>query len=224
MNADSMIHGDCLEEMGIMGTESVDYVFTSPPYNRLRNDKYQHYDDTVKDWGGWMEAIIREAIRVSQHHAIFNLQINSYNRPDVLHLLGVFAGDIKEIVVWEKSNPLPANGLNITNAVEYFMFFGGGPVRANKSYTKNILTTAVNGEMPAMHKAVMKQEVADYMIENFTKPGHMVLDCFMGLGTTGISCRRLGRHFIGIEKVKEYHDEAVKRIEGEFCFTPKGAK
>ena len=58
----------------------------------------------------------------------------------------------------------------------------------------------------------MPQELADYIIENFTKKNEIVLDCFMGLGTTGISCVKLNRNFIGIELVKEYYDYAVDHI------------
>ena len=41
----------------------------------------------------------------------------------------------------------------------------------------------------------------------------LVLDPFMGSGTTGIACKRLNRNFIGVELVKEYFDIAKKRIK-----------
>lgn len=57
------------------------------------------------------------------------------------------------------------------------------------------------------------------LIENIifhtTDKNDVVLDCFMGSGTTGVACVRTGRKFIGIEKEKEYYDIAVKRIEQE---------
>jgi site-specific DNA-methyltransferase (adenine-specific) len=46
----------------------------------------------------------------------------------------------------------------------------------------------------------------------FTEPGELVLDPFMGSGTTGVACERLGRRFIGIEKREDYFDLAVKCI------------
>ena len=42
-----------------------------------------------------------------------------------------------------------------------------------------------------------------------------ILDPFMGSGTTGVACARLGRKFIGIEISKEYCDIAIERIKGE---------
>jgi site-specific DNA-methyltransferase (adenine-specific) len=49
-------------------------------------------------------------------------------------------------------------------------------------------------------------------ITKFTEPGELVLDPFMGSGTTGVACERLGRRFIGIEKDPRYFDLACARI------------
>jgi site-specific DNA-methyltransferase (adenine-specific) len=49
-------------------------------------------------------------------------------------------------------------------------------------------------------------------IAKFTEPGELVLDPFMGSGTTGIACERLGRRFIGIEKDPKYFELACARI------------
>jgi site-specific DNA-methyltransferase (adenine-specific) len=48
-----------------------------------------------------------------------------------------------------------------------------------------------------------------------TKPGDMVLDLFMGSGTTGVACKKLDRNFVGIELNKNYFDIAKERIEKE---------
>jgi DNA modification methylase len=45
-----VILGDCLELFPLLEDKSVDYTFTSPPYNRLRNDKYSHFVDQNKNW------------------------------------------------------------------------------------------------------------------------------------------------------------------------------
>jgi DNA modification methylase len=50
-------------------------------------------------------------------------------------------------------------------------------------------------------------------IRLFTDAGETVLDPFMGSGTTGVACLKLGRRFIGVEKRREYYDIACRRIE-----------
>ena len=49
-------------------------------------------------------------------------------------------------------------------------------------------------------------------VRNSSKEGDIVLDCFMGSGTTGVACKNLKRNFIGIELSKEYFDIASDRI------------
>ena len=50
-------------------------------------------------------------------------------------------------------------------------------------------------------------------IASWSNPGDVVLDCFMGSGTTGVACKNLGRSFIGIELDYNYYQIATKRIE-----------
>jgi site-specific DNA-methyltransferase (adenine-specific) len=55
-----------------------------------------------------------------------------------------------------------------------------------------------------------------WLVERCTEPFALVLDPFMGSGTTGVACVRLGRKFIGIEIEPKYFDIAVRRIEAAF--------
>jgi len=217
-------NGDCLEYMKSLHPKSVDVSFTSPPYNRKRNDKYKNYTDQVEDYYGWMCDVIDELLRVTKRHVFFNIQANYYNRQDVYKLIGKYSEKIVEIVIWEKDNPMPASGLNITNAVEYFIVLGDEPLRSNRTYTKNTIHSSVNSKMGKIHKAVMNQDIADYFISTFTKEGESVLDCFLGLGTTGIACVKFNRDFYGSEKDVEYFSIAEKRIQeavlSQGFFTP----
>lgn len=207
---DHLYLADCME---IIKTQEADVAFTSPPYNRKRNDKYQNYDDTVDDYFSFIKSVIDELKGVVKRHIILNLQPNYYNRADVYRLIGEYSSEIQNIIVWEKSNPLPASGKNITNAYEFFIVIGKSALKANSTYTKNHITTSVNSETTTkIHKAVMKQSVSDWFIENFTLPGDTVIDPFMGLGTTGISCKKLGRNFIGSEINEQYYNIAKERI------------
>lgn len=216
-----LIHGDCFTHLKKFEDKSVDYTFTSPPYNRKRNDKYDFYDDTISDYFGFLCGFTDELLRITKNHVFVNLQKNYYQKSDVFKYIGRYAENIVEIIVWEKTNPMPAGGKNITNAYEYFIVLGDKSLKSNKTYTKNIISTSVNSNMPKIHKAVMKQEVSDWFIENFTKAGDTVLDPFMGLGTTGISCNKFHRGFIGIELNKEYFEIAKSKM-GKANGQPKG--
>lgn len=159
-----------------------------------------------------LERAINDSLRVSKGFVIFNIQKNYYNKHDVFKIIGLFSDKIQEIIIWEKSNPMPAQGVSITNSYEFFIVLGEGPLKSNTTYTKNIITTGVNFKMPKDHKAVMKQEVCDWFIEKFTKPGDLVLDQFMGTGTTALSCIKSGRKYVGIEIKEEYFEACLQKL------------
>lgn len=109
---------------------------------------------------------------------------------------------------------MPASAYNITNAYEMFIVLSKTPLKSNTTYTKNIITSSVNSATTLKeHRAVMKQEISDWFIEKFTKDGDNILDCFMGAGTTGVSCNKYNRDFIGIEIDENYFNIAKKRID-----------
>lgn len=207
-----LYNGDCLEIMKEFADKSVDISFTSPPYNRKRNDKYENYDDTIEDYFGFLCKFTDELLRITKKWSFINIQTNYYNRTEIYKYIGNYADKIQNIIIWEKTNPMPACGNNITNAVEYFIVMGDKSLKSNTTYTKNHISSSVNSKMDKTHKAVMKQEVCDWFIEKFTNENDLILDPFMGLGTTGISCKKMNRDFIGIELNKEYFNMAEKRI------------
>lgn len=209
-----LVLGDCLKELKKIPDKSIDVVFTSPPYNRKRNDKYIEYDDRIDDYFGFLCSFTDELFRVTSGPIFINIQKNYYNKSDVFKYIGKYADKITEIIVWEKTNPLPASGFSITNAYEFFIVLSSKALKSNKTYTKNVISSSVNSNttLPEI-KAVMKQEVSDYFIERFTKEGNVVLDPFMGTGTTGVSCRKYNRDFIGIEISERYFEIAKERIE-----------
>ena len=64
------------------------------------------------------------------------------------------------------------------------------------------------------HPTIKPLELVKNHLINSTQQGDVVLDCFMGSGTTGVACKELGLDFIGFELNKKYYDIAVDRING----------
>ena len=206
--------GDCFEVMKDFEDKSVDVSFTSPPYNRKRNDKYSLYDDTLDNYFDFLCKFTDELLRVTKRHVFVNIQKNYYNKEDVFKYIGKYSKQIKEIIIWEKTNPMPASGNSITNAYEFFFVLGDKALKSNTTYTKNILSTSVNTQSIDGHKAVMKLEVAEWFIDKFTQEGDIVLDCFAGTGTTGVACLKDNKcKFVGIELIEEYYNIAVRRLD-----------
>lgn len=84
----------------------------------------------------------------------------------------------------------------------------------NTKIKQNIFYYSIGGGKTG-HPAVFPEQLAVDHIKSWSKPGDIVLDPFMGSGTTGVACQNLGRDFIGIELDEEYFKIAEKRIKGE---------
>lgn len=65
------------------------------------------------------------------------------------------------------------------------------------------------------HSAVFPERLVIDHLRTWAEKGNIVLDPFMGSGTTAVACIKEKRHFIGFELSKEYYDKAVKRIKAE---------
>ncbi|MEL6723359.1 MAG: site-specific DNA-methyltransferase [Pseudomonadota bacterium] len=63
-----------------------------------------------------------------------------------------------------------------------------------------------------IHEAQKPLELIEYLIKLTTKKGQIVLDPFMGSGTTAVSAKKLGRKYIGFEANPEFHSKSLERI------------
>ncbi len=158
---------------------------------------------------------------------------NIYIVGSILQELGFW---IINDVVWSKKNPTPnLKGSKFTNKQETLLW--ATPTKKTK-YTFNYKTmkkynndkqmTSVweipiasgnerlkdeNGKK--VHPTQKPEELLYRVILSSTKKGDLVVDPFMGTGTTGAMCKRLGRNFFGIERDKTYRSYALDRIDKE---------
>lgn len=132
---------------------------------------------------------------------------------DEIELAGA---NYKRALFWVKPDSAPQfNGQGPAMAVECMVaaWCGGGVSRWNGGGSRNYYTELTNqpdrhGEHPTEKpvKLMMK------LLTQFTSPGDLILDPFVGSGTTGIACWKTGRRFIGIEDNDRYFDLACERV------------
>jgi site-specific DNA-methyltransferase (adenine-specific) len=67
-------------------------------------------------------------------------------------------------------------------------------------------------DLKGIHPTLKPLALTEFLVKSYSNDGDLVIDPFMGSGTTGVACVKHGRRFIGIEKEKKYFDIAVKRI------------
>jgi DNA modification methylase len=226
--------GDCLELIKQLQDDSVDWSLTSPPYNISKSikhncDMYHNNKDNMERYFEFICYCIDEMLRVSKQGVIFNIQYVGTNKVDVFKLIGKYAEKIKDILIWKKIRPPPAMNLScLTHNYEFVLILSkGNNTRAyNKEFSKQGKDmTCFEGEVNDFlnserfgcdgNFAVMSKKVARHLIRLFTSEKDIILDCFMGSGTTAVICKELNRQYIGFEIEESYIKIAEDRLKQE---------
>ena len=123
------------------------------------------------------------------------------------------------ILVWCKTNPTPAcNGVWLPNLEYCLVFKQKGTPKYNDGYELKskwyMSGLNVEDKKKYEHPTIKPLEFVKQHILHSTKENDIVLDCFMGSGTTAVACKETGRHYIGFEINKEYVDIANDRLKG----------
>lgn len=222
-----LIHEDCMKVLKEMPDDSIDVVFTSPPYNdsgkterdmeMKRHTKYE-YIEAREDWFEWQCEVIDELLRVTKRHILYNVQPILNNKADVYRLIGKYADKIDQILIWYKPNAQPQHYPHrIANFYEMVIILKGSKfdkLYINSDGYTNVIVQNINPDhyYSEQHRAVMSKRFASEIIREFTMPEEIVLDPFMGLATTGVCCAEQGREFIGCEIHQPYFEISKDRV------------
>ena len=120
---------------------------------------------------------------------------------------------VNDILIWHKNNPIPLHN-RLTNAIEYIFVLSKIPQikYQTKEYTHNVFKFPVD-KGNGVHSAVFPLELPKICLEHFTKENDLVLDPFMGSGTTALACMNMNRNYIGFEINKDYIKHSEKRLK-----------
>ena len=213
---------DCLEVMKNMEDDSIDLVITDPPYEistsgagiyKQKDKKYVKELNEMKD--GFSDEILNELCRVMK-------KINIYifcSQKQIIHLLDYFVtkrGCNYNIISWHKTNPIPACGNKYLTDTEYVLFFRERGVKVYGSFeTKRTwYSTPLNqaDKKKYGHPTVKPQLILNNLIVNSSQENDIILDPFMGSGSTGEAAIKNNRNFIGVEICEEYFEISKKRL------------
>lgn len=117
------------------------------------------------------------------------------------------------LLVWHKTNAVPfANGV-WRGDIEYIVHAkdAGATFQGNAVEKKKVFEYPIVNNLE--HPTVKPLGLISRLVKICSNPGDIIMDCFMGSGTTGVACARMDRQFIGIESNATYFDLACKRIE-----------
>lgn len=205
--------GDCRKILPTLG--KVDAVVTDPPYgvglgshlamrdrrsnHVLVKDGYESYDDTEENFCKIVAPIIQLALKISKRGLVFCASQNAWLLPRADYIGGIYIPAAQGRNKWGFSS------------FQHALLYGRAPALqfgAKATGISSCEAAEKNGHPCPKPMGWMK-----WALNLATLQDETVLDPFMGSGTTGVACVRLGRKFIGIEIESKYFDIACRRIE-----------
>jgi len=225
--------GDCIDLMNQMPTASVDLVVTSPPYNiknstgnGLRDGRggkwanasliegYDSYNDALAhhEYVEWQQNCLTAMMRVLKiDGAIFynhKWRIQRGQLQDRQDIVGGFP--VRQIIVWQRSGGINFNPGYFLPTYEVLYLITKPLFKLAPKANAIGDVWKISQERNNPHPAAFPVELAQRCIESTN--AKVVLDPFMGSGTTAVAAKKAGVHWIGIEISPSYCQLARKRV------------
>lgn len=210
-----LYHGDCLEVLKNLPDKSVDMVLTDPPYyvGMTSNSQKATFNE-LSMLKPFFKELFNEIKRVLKDDGLVYCFTDWRTYPFLQPLINDII-PVKNMLIWDKAGRISPN---YGFYHELIIFAGNNKRRICK---KNIFkapnlntndSKAKNGER--LHTAQKPIELLQELIMDGSDENNVILDCFMGSGSTGVACVNTGRKFIGIELDEHYFKVASDRIMG----------
>jgi DNA modification methylase len=207
-----LIHGDCLQVLPTLEAGSVDAVITDPPYNAInrKTGGLRKIDKGIADSAPIdVDGLAAEFMRASRGSVYVWCSDEQYT---AWVMAFKQRGATTRKCAWWKTNPSPMNGQRLwLSALELCVFARKSNAPFYKSCAHPVWrgpSERIEGHPTPKPVWLMREQIAASVPE-----GGVVLDPFMGSGTTGVACLQTGRRFIGIEKDITYYEIARQRLE-----------
>ena len=208
--------GDCLEVMDRLIEEGVkvDAMITDPPYgisfrSNHRKEKYEKIsnDDDLSFLDEYFQ-LCNMLLKDNTHIYCFC----SWHHIDKFKIAFEKYFTLKNIIVWEKNNTSMGDLKGSYAPKHEFILFGhkGRRLRNGKRLPDVLQAKRTGNKLHPTQKPV---DLLEIFIKQSTNENDIILDTFMGSGSTGVACLNTNRKFIGIELDENYFNIATDRLE-----------
>lgn len=216
--------GNSVELLKGLESNSIDLLVTDPPYRTIsggnkstkwksgyptsvlsENDGkiFEHNDINHLDW-------LKESYRVLTDSSHIYIMTNLLNLFTIQQLAERVGFKTHNLLIWEKNNA-NANRWYMKNC-EYVLFMRKGNAKTINNPSSKTVHKFNNIIGNKVHPTEKPVELMQYYIENSSKENDIVLDPFMGSGSTGVACINTNRNFIGMELDDKYFEIAKQRL------------
>lgn len=236
--ANSILYNDdCLKAMRHIPNNSIDLVLTDPPYNlgvfmknrdtnlkKMRENFFgaAGWDDlSFEEWEKCMDEFFEESSRVLKKGGTMLVFMAIIKIETLIKIAERHGFYYKTTGIWHKLNPMPRNmNLHFINSTEAWVYFTigkkTGTFNNNQKALHDFYETSVvtNGERKAgKHPTQKPIALIEHFLTVLSNEDDMVLDPFMGSGSTGVAAKKHNRNFIGIELDENYFQICTRRIQ-----------
>jgi len=238
-----LYHTNCLEILPKIPEKSIDLVLTDPPYNisklnanrdrsKLNSFIMRRKSPLKYDFGNWdnmerdeflkfTDIWLKECCRVLKEGGTI---ISFFNKEDISYLSWQAKNyDIRTrtIISWHKTNPVPSfRKVNYLSACE-FIWVGS---KGSETWTfnfglqkdmHNFFETANSSSYKETEHPTEKSiNLIQWLLNIHSNKNDLILDPFLGSGTTALACKQLNRKFIGVEIDEKYCKISKERLQG----------
>jgi len=228
----TIYNADCMD---VLPSLSVDITFTSPPYNtiaatkstgimkehrRKKQEGYEGYSDDMpeSDYQRWIASVVQCCLDASDGLVWVNHKTR-YRNKNGINPLSFLPGGLYCEVIWNRRGSLTLNARKFAPSHEYIFGLGVPHYWDNASNTKMSVWDDIPPErnVPG-HPCPFPVALASRCIVASCPAGGVVLDPFMGSGTTLVAAQLEGRKATGIEINERYCEIAAKRLEQKVLF------
>tara|TARA_R110000744_G_scaffold357688_1_gene464561 strand:+ start:401 stop:1060 length:660 start_codon:yes stop_codon:yes gene_type:complete len=212
----TLINGDCLDELDKLESNSVDILYTDPPYiPPLHSRTLTKYNKSLSEMGileSFYKTFIKKIDRVLKDDGIVLIFCNSDSYPMFYIHLYPYVKKMR-CFVWDKISC--SLGYTFRHQHELILCGERPNMKPIKCGTGDIFKYKVVKAKTKDHPAQKPIDLHTHILKNIITDDCVVLDCFMGTGSIGVACsnmKDLEVNYIGIELEKDYYDMAVKKI------------
>ena len=228
-NKYNIVNADSVQYLKKIPDKSVDFILTDPPYNLSQystgNMKFDWRTDINNDLAEWDKDFSPETIKddflriLKRTGNIF--AFCSYNLIGKWHEVFDPIFDTFQYFIWHKTNPVPkfrkAGFLNSCELVVCMWNRGHiwnfGKQNEMHNFFESPICMGPERLNNPKHPTQKPIKLLRHLINIASNEGDVILDPFMGVGSTGVAALEMNRKFIGIEIEKEYFDAAERRLQ-----------
>lgn len=210
-----LLQGDCLELMKDIPDGSIDLILTDPPYGmdlkpQRKTGKFHGVQIANDNSLNWTDNFFLECFRVTKQNTASFFFCSHHCVSEFIGSAKLAGFEIKNLLVWDKGQF--GMGGNWRPCHELILVCSKGRLVTKSNSLRTIIQFKKVHHTKAVHPTEKPVSMLEHLIVEPDYNPSVVLDPFMGSGTTGVACMNTGRSFIGMELDQGYFEIARNRI------------